>query len=90
MSDHSDITSHLLDEARDVVHDPEHLGVLPCEPRDGGMYPKVDLAIWLRSCIKEVSVPIEGQVRGTIPKWISGELLQNGPGKFYFGQGAIL
>ena len=52
----------------------------------GGEYPKVDLGIWLRSCIKEVTVPIEGRVSGKIPTWITGELLQNGPGKFYFGE----
>ena len=86
MNDKTDISSHLLEEARSVIHDPAHLGVLPCEPRHGGIYPKVDLAIWLRSCIKEVSVPIEGQVRGSIPQWITGEFLQNGPGKFYFGE----
>lgn len=80
MDETVDISSHLLDEARSVIHDPAHLGVLPCESRHGGIYPKVDLAIWLRSCIKEVSVPIEGQVRGTIPHWITGDFLQNGPG----------
>ena len=54
--------------------------------RQNGFYPKVDLAIWLRSCIKEVSVPLEGKVQGLIPHWITGDLLQNGPGKFYFGE----
>ncbi len=29
------------------------IGVLPCEPRQGGLYPRVDLSIWLRSCVEE-------------------------------------
>ena len=46
---------------------------------------QVDLAIWLRSCIDEVSVPKRGQLIGRIPKWVKGDLLMNGPGKFYYG-----
>ncbi len=28
-------------------------GLLPYERKEGGLYPKVDLGIWLRSCVKE-------------------------------------
>ena len=28
---------------------------------------------------------MKGRREGTIPAWISGSLVQNGPGKFYFG-----
>ncbi|XP_063059565.1 carotenoid-cleaving dioxygenase, mitochondrial [Engraulis encrasicolus] len=33
----------------------------------------------------EILEPIATQIRGTIPAWISGNLLRNGPGKFEFG-----
>ena len=26
----------------------EYIGILPCEGRDGGFYPNVDISIWLR------------------------------------------
>jgi carotenoid cleavage dioxygenase-like enzyme len=32
-----------------------------------------------------VSVPKRGQLIGRIPKWVKGDLLMNGPGKFYYG-----
>lgn len=44
-------------------------------------YPNCDLAIWLRSCEKEVITPLEGVTTGTIPIWIQGSLYRNGPGK---------
>lgn len=28
-------------------------GVLPCQPKETGLYPNVDLSIWLRSCVQE-------------------------------------
>ena len=62
------------------------IGILPCEDRHGGLYPNVDLSIWLRSCIKEVVQPKKGKLTGLIPAWLKGDLLMNGPGKFYFGQ----
>lgn len=35
--------------------------------------------------IEETPEPISTQVQGTIPSWINGNLLRNGPGKFEFG-----
>ena len=79
------LEGRLAEEAKNVPNG-GHLGVLPCEDRENGLYPKVDLAIWLRSCIEEVSVPLKGQlIGGILPKWLKGNLLMNGPGKFYFG-----
>jgi carotenoid isomerooxygenase len=46
---------------------------------------KKNVNIWLRSCEREIDAPIEGAVKGTIPLWLKGSLLRNGPGKFNFG-----
>ncbi|TWW74831.1 Beta,beta-carotene 9',10'-oxygenase [Takifugu flavidus] len=35
--------------------------------------------------VKETPEPIPTEVEGTIPSWIDGNLLRNGPGKFEFG-----
>uniref|UniRef100_A0AAQ4R6D8 Carotenoid-cleaving dioxygenase, mitochondrial n=1 Tax=Gasterosteus aculeatus aculeatus TaxID=481459 RepID=A0AAQ4R6D8_GASAC len=35
--------------------------------------------------VEETPEPISAEVQGTIPSWISGKLLRNGPGKFEFG-----
>lgn len=35
--------------------------------------------------VKETPEPISTEVQGTIPSWINGKLLRNGPGKFEFG-----
>ncbi|XP_018427126.1 PREDICTED: beta,beta-carotene 9',10'-oxygenase-like [Nanorana parkeri] len=35
--------------------------------------------------VPETPQPIPAKVRGTIPKWIRGSLLRNGPGRFEFG-----
>ncbi|XP_076024639.1 carotenoid-cleaving dioxygenase, mitochondrial-like [Genypterus blacodes] len=35
--------------------------------------------------VEETPDPISTEVQGTIPVWISGKLLRNGPGKFEFG-----
>ena len=115
----------------------EYLGILPCNGREGGYYPNVDISIWLRkifkkilwlpitvtidametrrqtdhicssflsnlnwltdcwptgflkksprTCLEENYQPVRGRREGIIPAWISGSLVQNGPGKFYFG-----
>ena len=79
-----DFNTYLKEEAERAPHG-DFLGVLPCETNENGYWPKTDLSVWLRSCINEVEKPLAGKVTGRIPKWISGNLLQNGPGKFYFG-----
>lgn len=35
--------------------------------------------------VKETPEPIPTEAEGTIPSWIDGNLLRNGPGKFEFG-----
>ncbi|XP_012690255.2 beta,beta-carotene 9',10'-oxygenase [Clupea harengus] len=42
------------------------------------------IATLVRS-VEETPKPISTQVKGTIPTWIRGNLLRNGPGKFEFG-----
>ena len=38
-----------------------------------------------RTCLEENYQPVRGRREGTIPAWVTGSLVQNGPGKFYFG-----
>lgn len=35
--------------------------------------------------VEETPEPIPTEVHGTIPSWIDGNFLRNGPGKFEFG-----
>lgn len=35
--------------------------------------------------VEETPEPIPAKIKGHIPKWINGNLLRNGPGKFEFG-----
>lgn len=35
--------------------------------------------------VEETIEPISTQVQGTVPSWIHGKFLRNGPGKFEFG-----
>ncbi|XP_057676668.1 carotenoid-cleaving dioxygenase, mitochondrial-like [Corythoichthys intestinalis] len=35
--------------------------------------------------VKETPDPVHAEIQGTIPLWINGSLLRNGPGKFEFG-----
>ncbi|XP_059622875.1 carotenoid isomerooxygenase-like [Phlebotomus argentipes] len=49
------------------------------------VYPNCDSSVWLRSCEEEILQAIDGKVSGTIPEWIKGSLLRNGPGKGHFG-----
>ena len=42
------------------------------------------IAPFVRS-VEETPDPISTEVQGTIPSWICGNLLRNGPGKFEFG-----
>jgi len=64
----------------------EYPGILPCQGRKEGLYPWVDISIWLRTCLEELSVPVQGLREGRIPEWLEGRLIQNGPGKFSFGR----
>ncbi|XP_077448038.1 carotenoid-cleaving dioxygenase, mitochondrial-like [Stigmatopora argus] len=35
--------------------------------------------------VEEIPDPVPAEIQGTIPHWINGSLLRNGPGKFEFG-----
>ena len=64
----------------------DYRGILPCQTQEGGLYPKCDISIWLRSCLQEFQTPVPAdKITGIIPKWLTGSLLQNGPGKFSYG-----
>ncbi|XP_037536429.1 beta-carotene 15, 15-dioxygenase 2, like [Nematolebias whitei] len=39
------------------------------------------------SSVEEIPDPIPTTIKGTIPTWINGSFLRNGPGKFEFGEG---
>lgn len=49
------------------------------------LYPNCDASVWLRSCEREIVTAIPGKVIGTIPSWLSGSLLRNGPGSLNVG-----
>lgn len=55
------------------------------EDKNVRLYSKCDCSVWLRSCEKEILKPIHGKVCGEIPKWLSGNLLRNGPGSLKVG-----
>ncbi|XP_070494160.1 carotenoid isomerooxygenase-like isoform X2 [Chironomus tepperi] len=48
-------------------------------------YPNCDVNVWLRSCEQEIIEPINGTLSGSIPSWINGCLLRNGPGSLKVG-----
>ncbi|XP_045447631.1 carotenoid isomerooxygenase-like [Melitaea cinxia] len=44
-----------------------------------------DMTTWLRCCETEVEKPLEGKITGTVPSWLSGTLIRNGPGTIKIG-----
>ncbi|CAG0900706.1 unnamed protein product [Cyprideis torosa] len=48
-------------------------------------YPNVDTKIWLRTC-QEVTEPISGKLSGSLPPWLQGTLVRNGPGGIRVGE----
>ncbi|XP_046674847.1 carotenoid isomerooxygenase-like [Homalodisca vitripennis] len=49
------------------------------------LYPNYDTSTYMRNCEKEILEPIHGKTTGTIPSWLRGTLLRNGPGRLKFG-----
>ena len=86
--DEYNINNILEKEAELAVHG-LHKGVLPYQKQEGGLYPMADMTIWLRSCTYEQVEPLVGKISGIIPRWLDGNFLQNGPGKFYYGANDI-
>lgn len=41
--------------------------------------------LFMRTMKEECDTPVEGEIVGNIPSWISGTVLRNGPGLFEFG-----
>ncbi|XP_011149993.1 carotenoid isomerooxygenase isoform X2 [Harpegnathos saltator] len=54
--------------------------------QNANYYPDCDSSVWMRSCEHEVIEPLAGKLTGTIPKWLKGTLLRNGPGKLKVGE----
>ncbi|XP_011861086.1 PREDICTED: carotenoid isomerooxygenase-like [Vollenhovia emeryi] len=53
----------------------------------GKLYTNCNTSVWTRSCEKEVIEPLRStEVTGTIPKWLKGTLLRNGPGNLKVGK----
>ncbi|BES91845.1 neither inactivation nor afterpotential B [Nesidiocoris tenuis] len=48
--------------------------------------PHCDLTVWLRDCKQDIDQPIAGDSMGTIPPWLKGNLLRNGPGALSVGE----
>lgn len=44
-----------------------------------------DFSTWDRNCDKEQSEPLQGTLSGTIPAWLKGSLVCNGPGLMKYG-----
>ena len=81
------VSDHGEEDSSDFPEDlAEYPGILACRGRGGGLYPGVDISIWLRSCLQEPPGPVVGRREGSLPPWLEGRLVQNGPGKFTVGQ----
>uniref|UniRef100_A0A182PPK6 Argininosuccinate lyase n=1 Tax=Anopheles epiroticus TaxID=199890 RepID=A0A182PPK6_9DIPT len=77
-----------LEEDEPVEPKPERTAKASAAPKDTDkkeMYPNCDVNVWLRSCEQEIVEPIEGKVQGTVPEWLNGSLLRNGPGSLKVG-----
>ncbi|KAK4313520.1 hypothetical protein Pmani_015136 [Petrolisthes manimaculis] len=45
-----------------------------------------DFSTWDRNCLEEQVTPIAGDVTGTVPSWLRGSYLLDGPGRMTFGE----
>ncbi|XP_011701871.1 PREDICTED: carotenoid isomerooxygenase isoform X2 [Wasmannia auropunctata] len=53
----------------------------------GNYYANCNTSVWMRSCEKEVIEPLQAtEITGTVPKWLKGVLLRNGPGNLKVGK----
>lgn len=54
---------------------------------DAYYYRNCDSSVWMRSCEHEVIEPLRSDaISGSIPKWLKGTLLRNGPGNLKVGE----
>lgn len=50
-------------------------------------YANCDSSVWMRSCEEEVIEPLQSsEIIGSIPEWLTGTLLRNGPGNLKVGE----
>ena len=42
-------------------------------------------SMWARNCDTDTAKPVEGTLEGTIPSWLDGRLVRNGPGQRHVG-----
>lgn len=50
-------------------------------------YANCDSSVWMRSCEEEVIEPLQSsEITGSIPEWLTGTLLRNGPGNLKVGE----
>ncbi|XP_011862106.1 PREDICTED: carotenoid isomerooxygenase-like isoform X2 [Vollenhovia emeryi] len=67
-------------------HDANENEKMPADAK-GKLYTNCNTSVWARSCEKEVIEPLRStEVTGTIPKWLKGTLLRNGPGNLKVGK----
>nr|XP_027223258.1 carotenoid isomerooxygenase-like [Penaeus vannamei] len=45
-----------------------------------------DFTTWDRNCLEEQVTPVQGEVTGTIPPWLRGSFLLDGPGRMTYGE----
>nr|XP_053644350.1 carotenoid isomerooxygenase-like [Cherax quadricarinatus] len=45
-----------------------------------------DFSTWDRNCLEEQVIPIDGTVKGTVPPWLRGSYLLDGPGRMTYGE----
>ncbi|XP_039306523.1 carotenoid isomerooxygenase isoform X2 [Solenopsis invicta] len=76
-------------DIKDLFPHDENVNKIPTDERQmkGSYNDNCDISVWTRSCEKEVIEPIRStEVIGTIPKWLKGTLLRNGPGNLKVGK----
>lgn len=57
------------------------------DDRDTCYYANCDSSVWMRSCEEEVIEPLRSsEITGSIPRWLTGTLLRNGPGNLKVGE----
>ncbi|XP_078034061.1 neither inactivation nor afterpotential B isoform X1 [Augochlora pura] len=79
-------TSFRLVDPEACSNDSKEKKQRPSDSKDKKHCPNCDSSVWMRSCEKEVTDPLAGEVTGAIPSWLKGTLLRNGPGSLKVGE----
>ncbi|XP_025269759.1 carotenoid isomerooxygenase [Camponotus floridanus] len=57
------------------------------DDHDTYYYANCDSSVWMRSCQEEVIEPLRStEITGSIPEWLTGTLMRNGPGNLKVGE----